>query len=168
MNNSYNQIAHQFLNKDKSSQFNVFMQEIDLEDSKYLTKEFISAFRSLAESHPAIFILFGDANFKKLVFFYVQYFLLSEENAAKYGKQFGGFIQALPSLANMNYLKWIAKLDWFWTHQDQQYILLPKGTLESWGSVYKDSEEINILIDENFMEKLTIQRSGNEVSIVKI
>lgn len=168
MTNPYHQIAHQILSKNKNKHYKHFLQDTEVEEKKYLSKEFINAFQILKDAFPATYKLFGSENFKKLAYFYSQYFQVDSNNTKKYGKKFPEFIQSIPSLVDLKYIKWIAKLDWFWTRQEEQYILLPQGTLNSWGSVYKDSEQIEILIDEGHMEKLMIKKSGKEFSIIPV
>ncbi len=165
MENSYQQIIHQLPKKQKIQHFDSIFKELDVESgTKYLDKNFLKAYQKLQQSYPAIFKLIGQDNGKIIAYQYFRYFPISDKNN-QYGKAFADFIHSHPAMIHLKYLKWIAKLDWFWTHKDQQYILLPKGTFHSWGNIFSDTNELDVNIDEHFMERLVIKKTAQDYKI---
>lgn len=168
MVDSYNQIAHQILSKKNHDLFHKHFNEFEVDNQKYLEKDFLIALELLKKSYPATFKLFGETNFKKLTYMFCKYYPYNHSDLKKYGKKLPDFLAALPSLNEYVFLKWIAKVDWFWTQHDEVDMIAPLGTHISWKSVMRNDKDIEIDIDEHHLEKLTLQKNGNEYLIKEI
>ena len=166
MNNSYNQIAHQLLKKDRNAHYNLFRAEVFEDQEKFNSDKFRMAYDILKHHYPVIFKLFGEKNFLAISYEYFKYNPLhSRKN--NYGKSFSDFINSLEQLQSYPFLRWLGKLDWFWMTQKEELgsIALPKGTLASWGNCMKDMPMIDVLIDENILEKISLTQDGKEIKI---
>lgn len=168
MENSYYQIAQQVLKDERSKHYDVFLQTSDEGQEKFNNEKFIDVFRILKNKHQIIYKLFGDLNFKILAYEYFLYNPVQSSTQDKYGKNFSEFLGSLEQLEELNYIKWLAKLDWFWfnerNHNDS--IALPKGTLSSWGNIHKDEHFISIAVDESIIENVVIKKAGKEIALV--
>lgn len=170
MGNSYYQIASQLNKDERSKHYNIFLSDPVDEQESSNNEKFRQVYTILRNKYQVIYKLFGEDNFKKLSYEYFKYNPVQSAKIDAYGKTFSDFIGNFPQLAEFKYLKWIAKLDWFWFSpvDEGTTIQLPKGTLSSWASVYKDQALIDILIDESIIENLQIQKIGKEIKIVAI
>lgn len=170
MANSYYQIAGQINKDERSKHYNIFLNDADEAQEMLNNEQFRHIYSVLRNKYQVIYKLFGEENFKRLSFEYFKYNPVQSVKLENYGKSFGDFIGSLPQLSEYKYLKWIAKLDWFWFNpvEEGSTIQLPKGTLNSWASIYKDQNSIEILIDEAIIENLQIQKIGKEIQIVAI
>lgn len=170
MDNNYYQIAGQ-LNKDKRSKhYNIFLNEPDTEQEIYNNEKFNQIYSLLKDKFQVVYKLFGEKNFRLLTLEYFKYNPIQSAKMETYGRSFPDFLGNLPQLNQYRYMKWIAKLDWFWFNpvNDGETIQLPKGTLISWASIYKEQDSIDIEIDESIIENLQIQKEGKEIKIVAI
>lgn len=168
MQNSYYQIAHQLLKKDKSQHYNLFRSEIFEDQEKLNNEKFREVFNILKTQYPVVYKLFGEKNFMAICF---EYFKVNPMHSRKsnYGESFSHFMGSLEELAAFPFVKWMAKLDWFWMNNKSDLgaeILLPKGTLASWVNCMKDGPMIDILMDESIMERVCITREGSEIKII--
>lgn len=165
MENSYYQIAQVLSKKMTSQHFNEIFKQPSEEDPRFEDETFLQAFREMKDKYQVCYKLFGELNFKILVFEYMRNIPFERDN---YGHLFGEFLGQIPSLQQMRYIKWIAKLDWFWFADDKDSIKLPKGTLTSWGNLQKGEDHIEIEIDESIMEKLVVKKVGHEYRILAV
>ncbi len=165
MQNSYYQIAQMFSRKATLKQFDEMFHQPEKEDPRFQDDFFIKVFIEMKEKFQVSFKFIGEENFKILVYEYLRNVPYQNDD---YGHLFPEFIGQIPVLEQMRYLKWIAKLDWFWFADNKESITLPKGTLNSWGNLQRDEEQIQIEIDESVMERLVVKKFGNEFKIVAV
>lgn len=163
MDNSYYQIAHMFSRTEKSRHFDSLFKKDITHDPRFEDEFFLKVFREMKDKFQVSFGLFGESNFKILVYEYMRNIPYHEED---YGHLFPEFLGNIKALNALRFVKWIAKLDWFWFADDAKSIQLPKGTLYSWSNLLKDQEDIDIQIDESIMEKLVVKKIGKEFQIV--
>ena len=140
------------------------------EQEIYNNQKFLQIYSILRNKYQVIFRLVGDQNFKKISYEYFKYNPVQSAREEHYGNSFSDFLGTLNQLSEFRYIKWLAKLDWFWFNpvSEGDTIQLPKGTLNSWASIYKNQESINIEINESVIENLQIQKIGKEIQIVAI
>lgn len=164
MENSYYQFTHQLSRTEKSKHFDaIFKNDIE-DDPRFHAEDFLNVYYEMRDKFQVSAKLFGEANFKILIFEYLR--LNPKHNRINYGEGFPDFIGNISALQQMRFIKWIAKLDWFWFADDKEAIQLPKGTLRSWGNLQRDEDQIEIAIDESIMESLAVEKVGNEYKIV--
>jgi len=170
MENSYYQIAHQISKNERSKHYNIMLMDPDQAQEKFNTAKFLEVFNILKDKYQAAFKLFGENNFQSITYEYFLYNPIQSSSSETYGKSFPDFIASIGELSELKYVKWIAKLDWFWFTQVDYTgrIQLPQGTLESWGNIYKGEAQINIQINESIIEQLEIRSRGKEYTIVAV
>lgn len=169
MDNSYYQIGQQLLKNSRHKHYDIF--DFDDEDQRQEWQNcegFIQAFHLLKKKYQVIFKLFGEKNFEAIGY---QYFLINPIHSSSkenYGKSFAEFLGTIEQIEAMKYLKWVAKLDWYWFHREiyDHPIQMPKGTLNSWANIFKGQDKIDIQIDESVIESVTIIREGNQFKII--
>ena len=165
MENSYYQIAQVLSKKMTSQHFNEIFNQPSEADPRFEDDFFLQVYRELKDKFQVCFKLFGELNFKILVYEYMRNVPYQRDD---YGHLFPEFLGQLPSLESMRYLKWIAKLDWFWFADDKDSINLPKGTLNSWANLQKGEDRIEIEVDESVMERLVVKKIGHEYRIIAV
>jgi hypothetical protein len=170
MENSYYQFAQQILKNEKSKHYNMFLIDEEEEQEKFNNEKFQHVLNLLKEKYQVTYKLFGEKNFTIISFEYFKYNPIQSSSSVNYGKTFSDFLGSVEELNDIRYVRWIAKLDWFWFTQTDYSgsVNLPKGTLHSWGNIYKDQNQIDINIDECIIEKLQIKKVGKEFTIVVV
>lgn len=171
MENSYYQITQQISKDERSKHYNIFLHDAEEVQLIQNNEKFRQIESLLRTKYQVIFKLFGDKNFRFIAFEYFKYNPIQSSKLESYGKSFSDFIGSMDQLSDYRYLKWMAKLDWFWfdpSLEPGDSIQLPKGTLTSWASVYKNQNNIDIQIDESIIENLQIKKVGTEIQIVAI
>lgn len=171
MDNSYREIVNLLNSKNaRSKHYNIFLHDPDSEQEMYNNKKFQQIYNILKNKYQVILRLFGERNFQKVAYEYFQYNPVQSSKLDHYGKSFSDFLGSVDQLREFRYLKWIAKLDWFWFGpvEDGDSITLPKGTLKSWSILYKDQDLVDISIDESIIETLQIKKVGKEIQIVPL
>ncbi len=168
MNQSYYQISQQLIRNAKSRNYDLFNFDPQASQEHLNDKKFQDAFNLLKEKYHVIYKLFGEENFNIICY---EYFLYNPGHSAsldKYGHTFAEFLGNLGELEDFHFLKWLAKLDWFWYERERgkNQIQLPKGTLSSWVNIFSDTDALDILIDESIMECVRIEKSGNQYQMI--
>jgi hypothetical protein len=166
MFNTYNNIAHQLFTNNPGK---IYLSENeDLLHQFENDPNFLKVLNSLKATYQVTYSLVGDENFKILTVKYMQLNPAHTINGIHYGRSFPEFLINIKELENLNYIAYIAKLDWYWIHEttESDELILPQGTLNAWTCLLKDNEEIKIELDFNEMENIKIQKLGNETSIV--
>ncbi|MFT6631858.1 MAG: hypothetical protein ACJAS4_001819 [Bacteriovoracaceae bacterium] len=168
MENSYHHIAHQLLKNEKSKNYGIYLSDEDQSQEKLNNEQFEQVYELLKDKYIVIHRLFGKANFVNICYEYFRYNPVQSSKKQNYGRTFPEFLDSMSEVEEHSFVPWLAKLDWFWTNcrELNEEIKLPKGTLNSWASVYKDQDEIDIAIDSRISETLAIKKVGNEYSIV--
>lgn len=167
MENSYSQIKDHLARNERSRHYNIFLHTPEQEQEILNNEGFLKVNNLLKNKFQVLFKLMGEANFKNLSYEYFKYNPIHSSKMDSYGKTFPDFIASLTQLSNFKYLKWLAKLDWFWFNpiEEGQTIQLPKGTLSSWSSVLKAEDNIEIWIDESIIENLRVEKNGSQISL---
>lgn len=168
MNQSYDQLMHQIIRRENLKHFhNIFEEEKDEKQELVNNHAFEQIINILKERFVVLLRLVGQENFYKLVHEYFKYNPVHSAPREEYGKTFPHFLQTMDEIESYPYLYWLAELDWFWSmnkdHGKNQFF--PKGTLQSWVSIYKDLPEIEISINLKEKEKVEIFKQGQEYSI---
>ncbi|MBT4790739.1 MAG: hypothetical protein HON90_04145 [Halobacteriovoraceae bacterium] len=169
MEKNYYQIAQQFNRNDNSSYYRALFDDVEKQQDEFNSEKFVQVFYMLKERYAAIFELLGEENFKKVSNHYFRYNPIQSSKFESYGKSFCDFLEYFEPLSEFRYLKWLAKLDWFWFAEkdSMQKMSFPKGTLVSWGNICKHSSKIDIQLDESIIEVLRIIKTNNEYKIVE-
>jgi len=165
---NYYQHTRNINRNNKSKHYDLFLYDTDEQQERLNNDKFLVVFNILKEKFQVIYKLFGEESFELISH---EYFLINPAHLAtkdNYGKSFPEFLDSIEQLQNYSYVKWLARLDWFWFSRENslESFHLPKGTLNSWASIYKGLDSIDIFIDESVMEKLEIKLNGNQYSIV--
>lgn len=170
MENSYYQITQQISKNERSKHYNIFLHDPEEEQQIQNNEKFRQIESLLRTKFQVIFKLFGEKNFRFVAYEYFKYNPVQSTKLEIYGKSFSDFLGSMDQLSDLRYLKWIAKLDWFWcSHTNAgDSIQLPKGTLNSWANIYKNQNNIEVQIDESIIENLQIKKVGKEIQIVAI
>ena len=163
MESSYYQIAQQLTKAERARHLDALFKKDVSDDPRFMDDFFLKVFREMKDKYQVCFKLFGENNFKILVFEYLRNIAYTDVG---YGHLFPEFLGNIKAMESLRFVKWIAKLDWFWFADDKRSIQLPKGTLHSWGNLQKDQEDIEIEIDESIMERLVVKKHGKEFHIV--
>ena len=87
------------------------------------------------------------------------------QNLDDYGEGLPNFLSQKKELEEIGYIKYLAKLDWFWFHSEQNLnkeLLLPKGILGLWGKI-KNSQDIGEIVLEESNEAIRFQEDGQSL-----
>ena len=170
MENSYYQIADLFSKNSRSKHYDLFLNDPAEAQTLHNCEKFRKIESVLKEKFQVIHQLLGENNFRHISFEYFKYNPVQSAKFDSYGKSFSDFLGSYSLLVDYPYLKWLAKLDWFWFNrvENGESIQLPKGTLSSWACIYKNQNDIEIEINESIIERLQIQKIGKEIQIVSI
>jgi hypothetical protein len=168
MDNSYHHIAHQILKNEKSKNHETYLSDEDSAQEKLNNEQFGQVYEQMKDKFTVIHKLFGENNFVNICYEYFRYNPVQSSKKKNYGHSFPEFLDSMSEVEEHIFIPWLAKLDWYWTscRDSDDEIKLPKGTLNSWASVYKDQDSIDISIDTRLSETLSIKKVGNEYSIV--
>lgn len=167
MNQSYEQLMHQIIRRENLKHFHTIFDD-ELEKQEVVNNHaFEQIINILKQRFSVLYRIVGDVNFNKLVHEYFKYNPLQSASMEEYGKTFPHFLQTMDEIEAFPYLYLIAQLDWFWAMRtgDNQIETFPKGTLDSWVSIYKNLPEVEISINLKEKEKVAIFKEGQEYSI---
>lgn len=167
MNNTYHTIAEQILKIENARRNSIFQKTV--QDNRFEDEYFIRAYTLLKERYCAVFTLFGERNFKEVVYIFTKTNPLHAFKEIKYGYNFPDFLASLDEMQNFYFVRFIAMLDWFWfsAASPKTKIQLPKGTLKSWGTIIRGEDLVNIELNEIELETLSIQKNGKEYKIIE-
>ncbi len=167
MAQSYDQLSQQIIKRENLKHFHTLFDE-DLEKQEVVNNQaFQKIIDILKERFLVLYKLVGEDNFNKLVHEYFKYNPLQSASSDEYGKSFPHFLQIMDEVESYPYLVCLAELDWFWSMEKNSGLVksFPKGTLKSWGSIYKGLDQIEIQINLKEKENLSIIGQGNEFTI---
>ena len=125
---------------------------------------------NLVESLQSKFIatvkLLGEGNFKFFAKGYVLSTPSESPNIDDYGKSLPEFLGEQIELANIGYIKDLAKLDWFYfvAHENGEFVVLPKGILEVWDLLAHDKKARPVEVS-GVSEKIIFHLSPSGVSM---
>ena len=168
MFNTYNNIAHQIF---KNNPIKIYLSECEeLLNQFHNDENFLNVFDKLKYSYQVTYQLIGDENFKLLAVQYMQLNPIQTINNKNYGKSFPQFLASLRDISEFNFLQYIAQLDWYWIHENENSDILevPEGTLRSWSSIQSENDQIHIELSIDDNEYLKIEKIDGETKIVQI
>ncbi|MBT4790174.1 MAG: DUF2063 domain-containing protein [Halobacteriovoraceae bacterium] len=124
---------------------------------------------SLKNSYPAVLKLLGESNFNYFGNLYIQKTPSLSPNLNDYGAELGHFLVERAELKDISYVLFIAQLDWFWFHSEEnqhESIQLSKGSLALWDCITHDKNVEDIVIDPNNIENVCIIYENDTMYLV--
>ena len=169
MFNTYNNLPHKIFTNEHFSSFELDENQT-AKNKSYDDESFIEICDILRSHYEVMFKLLGEENFKLLTLNFIRLDPTLSVNSKNYGITFSEFLGNTPELDEYLYIKFVAKLDWFWSMRfsEKNLLVLPKGTLESWGHLNRDEDDIQIDINYQQDETLKIEKLGNQYSILSL
>ncbi len=169
MFNTYNNLPHKVFKNDQFSSFQLDENQA-IKNKSFEDESFIEICDILRSHYEVTFKLLGEDNFKLLTLTYIRLNPSLSVNSKNYGETFSEFLGNTPELNGFPYMKFIAKLDWFWSVRvtESNLLVLPKGTLNSWGHLNRDEDDIQIEINYEEDETLKIEKTGNQYTIISL
>ncbi len=167
MDKVYSQLAQKFFKNKKSKNFDFYVTEEVNRQDEYNNEKFLEVYEILKSKFKVVYMLFGEKNFQAIAFEYFQYNPVQSAVSKEYGFSFPKFLSELEQLQDFTFIKWLARVDWFWSTEKNsgKELVIPKGTLNSWANVYKDLPQVDIMLSENEGETIYIEKDGNHYSI---
>jgi hypothetical protein len=155
------------LRNEKSKNYDLFHDDAFPNQDAVNNEKFQEIFNLLKDKYKVVYKLFGEENFQAVSFEYYQYNPLHSAIIKDYGMSFPNFLENLEQLADYSFIKWLARVDWFWSSEkhNNKELTVPKGTLHSWANLYKDLPLVDIMLSENEGETIYIEQVGNQFSI---
>jgi hypothetical protein len=123
----------------------------------YKSNFFQGHINHLSNVYPCCEIVLGENNFK---YFMSQYMTIrppSNENLNEFGDDLFSFFESRSELTEIQYITFIAKLEWAIFDQNDEEIILPRGIYELWSALLNNEDPSNIEIDENIEEKIKFE-----------
>ena len=145
----------------------LYTNEVDLSDvftfnslknlSVYKNNYLQSHLKHLKSVYPACAIVLGENNFN----FFMSQFLTQvtpiTENLNEYGHDLFLFFKSRDELSDIQYISFVAQLEWAIFDQEDEEIELPSGVYELWKALTNNNDPSNIEIDENILEKIKFE-----------
>lgn len=137
--------------------------------SVYQNNYLLSLMGSLKSKFIITEKILGEENFRALTAQFVLASPSRSQNLDDYGEGFDHFLSDVSELEEIGYIKYIASLDMFWFHAEENRaneIKLPTEILKLWAALANDIELEELAIDEEKLESIRIGEKDKEMFLI--